>query len=334
MSTELKDYEVQIDKCYKLDARARLGRGSFGVIYLGANINLNQKVAIKLEPIDAKSPKLFYEYKIYKDLYGGDGIPEIYWYGSQGNFNILIMSLLGRSLEFFLNYCDRKFTLLTTLMIINKMLSLIEFIHSRGYIHRDIKPDDFLMGRHLQEEKVYLIDFGLAKRYLDKSTGKHIQYTNENHLIGTATYASINAHLGAEQSRRDDIESLGYILVYFMKGTLPWKGLKARIKKEKYEKIKQKKISTSLDSLCQGLPDEFKKFIQYIRDLKFEDKPDYSYLKDLINQIKEKNKLQFDYGKLDWLVKAEEELKKLEESKKDNNQKEKEKEEEEEYIYY
>jgi len=123
------------------------------------------------------------------------------------------------------------------------------------------------MGRHLQEEEVYLVDFGLAKRYLDKSTGKHIQYTNENHLIGTATYASINAHLGAEQSRRDDIESLGYILVYFMKGTLPWKGLKARTKKEKYEKIKQKKISTSLDSLCHGLPDDFKKFIHIFPSL-------------------------------------------------------------------
>jgi len=333
MSTELKDYEVKIDKCYKLDARARLGRGSFGVIYLGVNINLNQKVAIKIEPIETKNPRLFYEYKIYNDLYGGDGIPEIHWYGSQGNCNILIMSLLGRSLEFFLNYCDRKFTLLTTLMIINKMLARIEFIHSRGYIHRDIKPDNFLMGRHLQEEEVYLIDFGLAKRYIDKSTGMHIQSTNGNHLIGTATYSSINAHLGTEQSRRDDIESLGYILVYFMKGKLPWKGLKARTKKEKYEKIKQKKISTSLDSLCQGLPDDFKKFIQHARDLKFEDKPDYSYLKDLIIQMREKNKLKFDYGKLDWLVKAEGELKKLEESKKDNIQKEKEKEEEE-YIYY
>ena len=236
-------------------------------------------------------------------LQGGIGIPKLHWCGSQGNYNILIMDLLGHSLEDYFNYCKRRFTLLTTLMLVDQMLSRVEFIHSRNFIHRDIKPDNFLMGKGTKKHQVYAIDFGLAKRYRDPRTGLHIPYKDGKSLTGTARYASINTHLGIEQARRDDIEALGYILVYFMKGNLPWQGLKARTVKEKYEKIKEKKISTSLDSLCQGLPDEFKIFIQYARDLKFEDRPDYSFLKSIIRQMCEKNQLSFNYNKYDWILK-------------------------------
>jgi hypothetical protein len=159
------------------------------------------------------------------------------------------------------------------------------------------------MGRGTKKHQVYAIDFGLAKRYRDPRTGLHIPYKDGKSLTGTARYASINTHLGIEQARRDDIEALGYILVYFMRGNLPWQGLKARNVKEKYEKIKEKKISTSLENLCQGYPDEFKTFIQYARDLKFEDRPDYSYLKNIIRQMCEKNQLSFNYNKYDWIIK-------------------------------
>jgi serine/threonine protein kinase len=301
-SHQLRDYEIPIGGTYKLDARKKLGSGAFGDIYLGRNIRLNEEVAIKLEPTRSRHPQLFYESKLYMALQGGVGIPKLHWCGSQGNYNILIMDLLGPSLEDLFNYCKRKFTLLTTLMVVEQMVSRIEFIHSRNFLHRDVKPDNFLIGRGPKKSQIFAIDFGLAKRYRDPRTGLHIPYRDGKNLTGTARYASVNTHLGIEQSRRDDIEALGYILVYFMKGNLPWQGLKAKNMKEKYEKIKEKKISTSLDDLCKGLPDEFKTFIQYARDLKFEERPDYSYLKNVIRQISENNKITFDTSKFDWIV--------------------------------
>ncbi len=313
-SSNLKDYEIPIGESYKLDARKKLGSGAFGDIYLGKNIKLNEEVAIKLEPIKAKHPQLFYESKLYMALQGGIGIPKIHWCGSQGNYNILIMDLLGPSLEDLFNYCKRKFTLLTSLMIIDQMISRIEFIHSRNFIHRDVKPDNFLIGRGNKKVQIYAIDFGLAKKFRDSKSGMHIPYKDGKNLTGTARYASVNTHLGIEQSRRDDIEALAYIFIYFMKGSLPWQGLKAKNMKEKYEKIKEKKISTSLDDLCKGLPEEIKVFLTYARELKFDQRPDYTYLKNLIRQITSNNKLAFSNNKFDWIVKqqsekAKEELK-------------------------
>ena len=310
---QLHDYEIPIGDTYILDARKKLGSGAFGDIYAGRNLKLNEEIAIKLEPTHTKHPQLFYESKLYMALQGGIGIPKLRWCGSQGNYNILIMDLLGHSLEDLFNYCKRKFTLLTTLM--------------GNFIHRDVKPDNFLMGRGNKKHQVYAIDFGLAKRYRDPRTGLHIPYKDGKSLTGTARYASINTHLGIEQARRDDIEALGYILVYFMKGNLPWQGLKARNVKEKYEKIKEKKISITLENLCIGLPDDFKTFIQYARELKFEDRPDYNYLKNLIRKMCENNQLVFNYNKFDWQVKKE----KMHEEQKENN-KEKEKEKEKEKV--
>ena len=321
---KLKDYEIPIGDSYKLCALKRLGNGAFGEIYLGVNIETDEEVAIKLEKRHTKNPRLFYECKIYNALQGGIGIPKLHCCGSQGNYYILIIDLLDRSLEDFFDYCGRYFTLLTTLMLVDQMLSRIEFIHSKNYVYRDVKPDNFLMGKRDKKHLVYVIDFGLAKRFINSKTGLHIPYKEGNPLIGTARYASIRAHLGIEQSRRDDIEGLGYILVYFMKGNLPWQGVKASNIEEKYEKMREKKESTSLEILCQGLPDEFQTFIQYARDLKFENRPDYSYLKNLLRQICEKNKLCFDYNKYDWILKKNSETSSHEhkgENKNDTNEK-------------
>ena len=308
----LKDYEIPIGDSYKLDARKKLGSGAFGDIYLGKNIKQNEEVAIKLEPIKTKHPQLFYESKLYMALQGGIGIPKIHWCGSQGNYNILIMDLLGPSLEDLFNYCKRKFTLLTSLMIIDQMISRIEFIHSRNFIHRDVKPDNFLIGRGNKKFQIYAIDFGLAKKFRDSKSGMHIPYKDGKNLTGTARYASVNTHLGIEQSRRDDIEALAYIFIYFMKGNLPWQGLKAKNMKEKYEKIKEKKISTSLDDLCKNLPEEIKVFLSYSRELKFDQRPDYAYLKNLIRQVSSNNKLTFSNNKFDWVVKQSSEKEKEE----------------------
>jgi serine/threonine protein kinase len=130
-------------------------------------------------------------------------------------------------------------------------------------LHRDIKPDNFLIGIGKRQHYVYIIDFGLAKRYRDPKTGEHIPYKDGKNLTGTARYASIFTHIGQEQSRRDDLECLGYVLIYFLRGSLPWQGLKAKTKKEKYEQIKDKKLNTSLEELCVGFPEEFAQFMLY-----------------------------------------------------------------------
>lgn len=169
--------------------------------------------------------------------------------------------------------------------ICDAQISRIEYVHSKSFIHRDIKPDNFLMGLGKRANQVNVIDFGLAKKFRDPKTHIHIPYRENKNLTGTARYASINTHLGIEQSRRDDIESLGYVLMYFLRGHLPWQGLKAATKKQKYEKISEKKMATPVEVLCKGFPMEFATYFQYCRSLRFDDKPDYSYLRKLLRDL-------------------------------------------------
>jgi casein kinase 1 alpha len=173
------------------------------------------------------------------------------YYGQEKEHNVLVMDLLGPSLEDLFNFCSRRFTIKTVLMLADQMIGRIEYVHCKSFIHRDIKPDNFLMGIGRHCNKLFLIDFGLAKKFRDARTRMHIGYREDKNLTGTARYASINAHLGIEQSRRDDMESLGYVLMYFNRGCLPWQGLKAATKKQKYEKISEKKMSTPVEVLCK-----------------------------------------------------------------------------------
>ena len=201
------------------------------------------------------------------------------------------MDLLGPSLEDLFNFCSRRFSIKTVLMLADQMLTRIEFVHSRNFIHRDIKPDNFLMGVGSLNHKCYIIDFGLAKKYRN-AVRQHIPYKEGKNLTGTARYASINAHQGLEQSRRDDLESLGYVTMYFNISQLPWQGLRAANKKQKYERICEKKVGTPPEVLCNGYPDEFRAYIAYCRALKFEDRPDYSYLRQLLKKVF----IRFDYA--------------------------------------
>lgn len=159
------------------------------------------------------------------------------------------MDLMGPSLEDLFNMANRKLGLKTVLMLSTQMLTTIEYVHSRKFLHRDIKPDNFLIGTAKRQHKIFLIDFGLAKKYMQKD-GSHIPYRDGKSLTGTARYASLNTHLGIEQARRDDLESIGYVLMYFLRGSLPWQNLRAKNKKEKYEKIKLKKLETTTQTLC------------------------------------------------------------------------------------
>lgn len=279
----------------------KIGSGSFGEIYLGTNIQTNEEVAIKLENVKTKHPQLLYESKLYRILQGGTGIPNVRWFGVEGDYNVLVMDLLGPSLEDLFNFCSRKFSLKTVLMLADQMINRVEFVHSKSFLHRDIKPDNFLMGLGRRANQVYIIDFGLAKKYRDTTTHQHIPYRENKNLTGTARYASMNTHLGIEQSRRDDLESLGFVLMYFLRGSLPWQGLKAGNKKQKYDKISEKKVSTSIEALCRGYPTEFASYFHYCRSLRFDDKPDYAYLKRIFRDLFIREGFQFDYV-FDWTI--------------------------------
>lgn len=167
-----------------------------------------------------------------------------------------------------------------------------------------MKPDNFMMGINTKKGQVYLIDFGLSKRYRDAKTSEHIPYRDGKSLTGTARYASVNCHCGVEQARRDDLESIGYILLYFLKGTLPWQGLAGKSKDEKYDKIREKKCQTTVEQLTKGVQEEFMKYVQYCRNLQFEEKPDYNYLRSLFKTMMQRSGYDFD-GQYDWVLKRE-----------------------------
>lgn len=213
----------------------------------------------------------------------------------------MVLDLLGPSLEDLFNYCGRRFQLKTVLMLADQLLGRLEYVHTKSFIHRDVKPDNFLIGLGKRQSVIHIIDFGLAKKYRDPRSHQHIPYRENKNLTGTARYASINTHIGIEQSRRDDLESLGYVLMYFIRGSLPWQGLKANTKKQKYERIMDRKMSTSTEQLCKGYATEFRSYFEYCRSLRFEDRPDYAYLKRLFKELFYRKGFQYD-NMFDWTV--------------------------------
>ena len=264
----------------------QLGKGSFGTVFSGIDLETNEKVAIKTEQVSDKTHCMLLEAEATKlnKLQNHKGIPKLHFFGKTEKKNILIMELLGRTLNELFIHCNKKFTLLTVCLLGCEMLKLIEFIHEKTFIHRDIKPDNFMMGKDEKEDVLYLIDFGLSKKYIS-TKGVHIPYKTGKSMTGTARYCSVFTHEGIEQSRRDDLESIGYVLIYFLKGSLPWQGIKIKEGDKHYEKIGTVKKNTTIDELCKGFPDEFKTYFNYVKNLKFEETPNYNLLNDLFQRM-------------------------------------------------
>ncbi|KXN81328.1 hypothetical protein AN958_05183 [Leucoagaricus sp. SymC.cos] len=281
----------------------KIGEGSFGVVFEGSKISSGTPVAIKFEPRKSDAPQLRDEFRSYRTLNGTPGVPQVHYFGQEGLHNVLVIDLLGPNLEDLFDMCSRKFTIKTVCMAAKQMVTRVQSVHEKSLIYRDIKPDNFLIGvpGGKTANTIHLIDFGMAKFYRDPKTKVHIPYRERKSLSGTARYMSINTHLGREQSRRDDLESLGHVFMYFLRGGLPWQGLRAATNKQKYEKIGEKKQSTPISELCEGFPEEFAIYMNYVRKLGFEETPDYDFLRELFTKVLKTQGEQED-GVYDWML--------------------------------
>jgi len=284
----------------------KLGAGSFGNIYYGLDKKTGEEVAIKVETKTGgsrKSTMLEYEARLYKVLGPVPGIPAIHWFGSESGCNVMVMDLLGPSLQDLLRFMGGKFTLKTVLQLGHQMMNVLEYVHDCCFIHRDLKPGNFLVGRNDQMSQVKLIDFGLARKYWNTKTGTHIEFRQRRQrgIIGTARYASLNAHQGIELSRRDDLESVVYMLLQFSRGNLPWQNLQPRPMSNEEKNLRTALVKAEMqwEVLCEGLPAVFVTFLMLVHCLEFEEKPNYNLFRKVLSVTAAREGINFD-GDFDW----------------------------------
>jgi len=276
-------------------AQKQINSGYFGVVYFGVDLKTNESVAIKVEK-NGKS--VLKEASILSFLHDLKGVPQLFWSGTQNKIDVMVISLLGKDLISYLKIF-KKFSLKTVVMLADQLLNILEAIHNKGVVHQDLKPGNFLMGIGDKHDQCFIVDFGLSK-YYRYSNGTHIPYRDNKTFLGTSRYASIAAHNGMEVSRKDDLESLIYVLVFLYKGTLPWQYLKVS-ESEKKIKVGEMKRNMSSEEICKDMPEEFVKFLNYVKNLSFKQKPDYSFLKGLIGNVALVNNFQMD-NIWDWIV--------------------------------
>lgn len=277
----------------------KIGSGSFGDVYLADSKSLNKQIAIKVEE-KRKNSRILEEYKIYRRLFRRGmsfGIPQIYDIIETPKFNILVMELLGFSLDHVFSSFEKQFDIATVLKLGIDITHLLESVHNCGYLHRDIKPNNFLIG-HDDKNKLFIMDFGLSKRYTD-SSNNHINLKIDRSMVGTARYASINIHMGLEPSRRDDLESVAYMLIYFLKGALPWQGIKKQADQDQLQLIGDTKLCTNMKKFCDDLPNCFFKFLEYTRSLKYDEIPNYDLIRNLFIDYAKTSQIEPKYMWID-----------------------------------
>lgn len=284
----------------------------------GTDVDSGDEVAIKLEHISVDPSLLECEAELYRSLSGGAGIPRVHAYVTECEYNAMVFDLLGPSLEDLFNFCGRKFSLKTVLMLADQLIYRLEYIHSNDVIHRDIKPENCLMGVKKQGNQVYVTDLGLATERRAAESSTNAGRSLHPKLVGTARFASINGHLGVGkcntlsfcrsdtdlsqvQHRCDDLESLGYMFLYFLRGSLPWQGLQAENQEQREELILERKKSISVGDLCEGLPRGFATYFDYIRSLDFDGKPKYSYLRKVFSDLFAREGFDHD-NVFDWTI--------------------------------
>ncbi len=277
----------------------KIGKGAFSIIFSGINIYTKEKVAIKIEKRKTIEKYLESECFLLFSL-KGIGIPKVYSFGHNKEYDILIMPLLGRSIQNLYISKNKNFEFKDICLMAIQIIERIQWVHSQKIIHRDIKPDNFLIGLN-DPNIIYLIDFGLSKKYRSSQTGKHIKYTEIRKFTGTVLYGSVNALKFREQSRRDDLESIGYMIIYLIRGSLPWMGIKVGNKKENYIKLSQIKKKIRPEKLCENLPVELIDYMKYVKELQFEENPDYSYLKFLFEKMLKKQGFEIDNLYFSWI---------------------------------
>ena len=302
----------------RYEIKEKIYTGSEYTIYKSLNTNNNKEFAIKIkrknesncninitEENEVDSDDSYHEFNDTKfenesymlSMLKGFGIPELYSFGYNSNYNLMIMELLGQSLNDLFKLKNKKFSLKTTCMLGIQMIDRIEYIHSLKIIHTNLKPNSFLLGKNSKSHILFLSDFGSARKYWKSNA--HIKFSEGKTNFGSTKFLSGNALNGYELSRRDDLESIAYIIIYFLKGCLPWQGLKINNKEEKYKKICEIKNQIASKYLCKDLPEQIETFVEYVKKLEFTDVPNYNYLKDLLKKVIEKlgEKIDFWY---DW----------------------------------
>ena len=291
----------KINDLYTILFDKKLGGGAFGKIYSCINNKTKELYACKIEKPDIETPQLSNEYKILNLLKNYPYFPKCYKFCSSPHGHLLILDHLGANLGVIMSKLpNQRFSMKSTLMIMTQCLERLKEIHDKGIIHRDMKPENLVIGYKGKEKNIYLIDFGLSKLInQEKKNFNLLGIKKEKIVIGTVRYISLNTHLGNEQCKKDDLESLAYIMVYFIKGELPWQNIKAKSRKEKYSKIYLMKKRTVPNEITNFLPEEMKTFFNYILNLNIKQKPDYTKLHNLINNLMNKysytNDLQFDW---------------------------------------
>ena len=287
----------------RFEVLQRLDGGAFGDVYIGFDRELKRNVAVKIESSRGTMPRLVFEAKVYmafeKDP--APGFPRMYYHGVEGEFNILVSDLLGPNLELLFKYCSYKFTLKTVLMIAVQLIYRSEALHARRFVHRDLKPENICMGTKQRGHHLFLIDYGLARYYTNGHV--HASYRDGLGMTGTARYCSLWTHLGIEQSRRDDLESCAFILLYFLKGGVPWQGITAVDERTKLLRVAERK-EFSPTTLFKGCHPCFREYLSAVRSLKYDGTPDYNALRQLFFEAMVEERIVHDY-RFDWMVNFE-----------------------------